>query len=287
MKNNISLIEKELKNKKVKMVALVAPSFVVNFEYPQFIHQLKDLGFDKVVELTFGAKMINREYHELLSLQNKELLKKENNFLISTTCPGITAIVKEKYPQYVKNLIMIDSPMIAMAKICKKVYPKHKTCFISPCNYKKIEAENSKHLDYVIDYGQLEGLFKKNRIKSNKNHIHFDRFYNDYTKIYPLSGGLSKTAHLKGVLKNGEEKTIDGIGDVMRFLSSPDKKVRFLDCTFCKGGCIGGPFTSKHPIFWKKIKVIKYLRKARKEDIPIGRTGLIEKAKGISFKNSL
>jgi ferredoxin hydrogenase len=281
IKNMPSHIEKELKNKKIKMVALVAPSFVVSFEYPQFIHQLRDLGFDKVVELTFGAKMINREYHEQLSLKKKG---RRETLLISTTCPGITAIVKEKYPQYVKNLILIDSPMIAMAKICKKVYPKHKTCFISPCNYKKIEAENSKHIDYVIDYEQLGVLFNKNGIKSNKNHIHFDKFYNDYTKIYPLSGGLSKTAHLKGVLKKGEEKTIDGIGDVMRFLSSPDKKVRFLDCTFCMGGCLGGPHTSKLPIKEKTKKLMKYMAIAKKEDIPIGREGIIEKAKGISFK---
>jgi len=275
MKNNISLIEKALK--KENIVALVAPSFVVNFEYPQFIHQLRDLGFEKVVELTFGAKMINREYHKIL--------EHSKGLAISSTCPGIVSVIKEKYPQYVKNLIKVDSPMVAMAKICKKVYPGYKTCFISPCNYKKVEAENSLYIDYVIDYRQLEMLFNKNRIKGDKSHIHFDKFYNDYTKIYPLSEGLTKTAHLKGVLKSSEEKTIDGIAEVMKFLNSPNKKVKFLDCTFCKGGCIGGPFTSKLPIFWKKRKVIKYMRKAKKEDIPAGRTGLIEKAKGIKFRN--
>jgi len=65
-KNNISLIEKELKNKKIKMLAILAPSFVAEFDYPIILSQLKELGFDKVVELTFGAKMINREYHKQL-----------------------------------------------------------------------------------------------------------------------------------------------------------------------------------------------------------------------------
>jgi len=276
-KNDIPLIEKELKDKKVKMVALVAPSFVVNFEYPQFIHQLRELGFDKVVELTFGAKMVNREYHRIL--------EKSKGLVISTTCPGITSVIMQKYPQYAKNLIKIDSPMIAMAKICKKVYPKHKTVFISPCNYKKTEAEDSKYINYVIDYGQLEVLFNKNKIKPNKNHIHFDKFYNDYTKIYPLSGGLTKTAHLKGVLKPGEEKTIDGIAEVMKFLNNPDPKVKFLDCTFCLGGCLGGPFTSKIPIGEKIKRLMKYMALAKKEDIPKGRAGLIDKAKGIRFRN--
>jgi len=306
-KNNLATIEKDLKNKKVNMVALVAPSFVVSFEYPQFIHQLRELGFDKVVELTFGAKMVNREYHKILDKQ-LSLGKKagKETFFISSTCPGITEIIRQKYPQYVKNIIKVDSPMVAMAKICKNVYPKHKTCFITPCEYKKREAEDCEYMDYVIDYKQLEMLFKKNRIKPNKNHIHFDKFYNDYTKIYPLSGGLSKTAHLRGVLKKGEEKTIDGIGAVMKFLDTvkpddfpvspnhknvqrfrdnPNPKVKFLDCTFCVGGCLGGPYTSKMPLVEKTKKLMKYITIAKKEDIPSGRAGLIEKAKGIRFRN--
>jgi len=284
-KNNIRVIERALlkkdlgeKRKKVKMVALVAPSFVSTFDYPQFINQLRELGFEKVVELTFGAKMVNREYHKFLEKNKKGLF-------ISTTCPGITSVIKQKYPQYVKNLIRIDSPMIAMGKICKKVYPGCKTCFISPCNYKKIEAEDSSYVDYVIDYFQLAELFKKYKIKPKKNHIHFDKFYNDYTKIYPISGGLSKTAHLRGVLKPGEEKTIDGIAEVMKFLNNPEPCVRFLDCTFCLGGCLGGPFTAKIPIAEKNKKLMKYMRIAKKESIPEGRAGLVEKAKGIRFRN--
>ena len=63
-KNNIDRISSELK-KGVKMVAMIAPSFPSEFEYPCIIFQLKELGFDKVSELTFGAKMINRDYHTL------------------------------------------------------------------------------------------------------------------------------------------------------------------------------------------------------------------------------
>ena len=283
-KNNIPLIEKELKEKK-KIVAIVAPSFVSTFDYPQIISQLKKLGFDKVIELTFGAKMVNREYHELLSLQKKELRKKESNFLISSTCPGIVETIKKKYPKYAKNIIKVDSPMIATGKICKKIYPEHKTCFISPCEFKKIECSNSKYIDFVIDYEQLAQLFKKYSIekeRENKN-VFFDKFYNDYTKVYPLSGGLTRTAHLKGVLKPGEEKIIDGIQEVMKFLDNPDPNVRFLDVTFCIGGCIGGPHTAKIPIEEKRKRLMKYLDIAKKEPIPKGSEGLVEKAKGINF----
>jgi len=283
-KNNIPQIEKILKNKKQKLVALVAPSFVTNFKYPDIIHQLKKLGFDKVVELTFGAKMINREYHEIL--------KTSKTFKISSVCPGIVQTIKNspEFRKYEENLIKVDSPMTAMAKICRKTFPKHKTCFLSPCHFKKIEAENSKFVDYVIDYNQLEELFRKNNLndlKFNGKIASFDRFYNDYTKIYPLGGGLSKTAHLKDVIKRRETKIKDGWARVEKILKKEKKlrKLKFLDVNFCRGGCIGGPCTNQNISIRKKRKlVLRYLSQARCEDIPEVKKGLVEKARGISFR---
>lgn len=269
--------------KKEKAVVMLAPSFVVDFSYPEIIGMLKEIGFERVVELTFGAKMINREYHKII--ENK---RNKNKLIIASVCPGITEFIEKNLPKYKKNLIKVDSPMIATAKICRKIYPKHKVCFISPCNFKKIEAEKNKGIiDEVITFAELKDVFEKKSIKpekyKNKTHC-FDKFYNDYTKVYPLSGGLSKTAHLKQVLKPGEEKTIDGIGDVKKFLDNPDKKIRFLDATFCVGGCLGGPCIQNKSLEDKKKKLMHYLEVAKKEKMPEGREGLIEKAKGIKFR---
>lgn len=272
-KNNIPDIERALK--KEKLVALLAPSFVTDFHYPSIITELKSLGFKKVVELTFGAKMINRDYH-------KQLLKSEK-LLISSVCPGIVQSIKARFPHYEKNLILVDSPMIAMAKICKKTYPGYKTCFISPCHMKKVEAQESDYLDYVIDYQQLHALLHKKLIAPSNHQETFDKFYNDYTKVYPLSGGLSKTAHLKQVLRPREEKIIDGWPKIEKFLKNPDKKVRFLDVTFCEGGCIGGPCTSKISLRKKKKLLTNYMCKAKCEPITEENLGTISKAKGITF----
>ena len=284
---NLNALTKALKNKKTKIIAMVAPSFVAEFSYPKIISQLKELNFDKTTELTFGAKMINRDYHNQL--------KNSSSLFITSVCPGIVSTVKNKFPQYAKNLARIDSPMIATAKICKKFYPKHKTCFISPCFFKKVEAQNSKYVDYVITYQELHLLIdskldkEHNPQNSKKNPKHtdkssFDRFYNDYTKVYPLSGGLSKTSHLKGIIKPGQEKIIDGIQNVEKFLKHPNKKIKFLDVTFCKGGCIGGLcVTTTLSLKQKKARVIKYMKDSEHKKIPENRKGLIEKAKGIKF----
>ncbi len=276
-KNNISKIEKILKNK-TKCLIMVAPSFVTNFSYPSIIHQLKELGFDKVVELTFGAKMINREYHKQL--------KNTKKLLISSTCPGSIATIKNNFPELEKQIMQIDSPMIAMAKICKKHFPKYKIFFLTPCNFKKLEANDHKEVDYTIDFKQLKHLFQKYDIKEKNYHAQFDKFYNDYTKVYPLSGGLSKTIHLKGILTKKQVKVTDGVKNIIKFLKKTNKQILFLDCLFCNGGCIGGPHTNQNISIAKKKKLIKkYLKQSKKEDIPENRKGLIKKAKGVSFIN--
>ena len=269
-------------NKKYKYVVMLAPSFIAEFNYPEIFFNLKRAGFDKIVELTFGAKLVNEEYHKIL--------KDSDELKISTVCPGIVQTIKNKFPQYEKNLLNVDSPMVATAKICKKIYPQHKTVFISPCELKKIEAQNSKSVDYVLDYQQLRDFFgrviKKSdkKLECSKKYPCFDLFYNGYTRIYPLAGGLSKTAHLKGIIKPEESRVIDGISKVQNFLTKPEKNIKFLDATFCKGGCIGGPCVSKsQSLVQKKKRVLEYLKKSKHHSIPESNKGITLKAEGIKF----
>lgn len=268
-----------------KYVAMLAPSYIVDFSYPEIIPALKKIGFDKIVELTFGAKMVNRDYHFIL-----EHSPNFKGFWISSVCPGIVDLISKRFPQYKRNLIPVDSPMIAMAKIVRKTYPKHKIVFFSPCTFKKIEAQERGFVDYVMDYGELSEIFRKKKILleafSKQEKVHFDKFYNDYTKIYPLTGGLSKTVKLKGILKRREVKKVDGAEKIIEFLENPSNRVRFLDANFCDGGCIGGPCIQSKSLSLRrrKKKVMKYLSLSKKEEIPRADKGLIKCAEGISFR---
>jgi len=289
MENQIQKIKILLENKKTKLVAMLAPSFVAEFNYPEVLFYLKKIGFDKVVELTFGAKLVNKKYHEIL--------KCPNCFLISSVCPGVVSFVKNKYPKYTKNLIPIVSPMIATARLCRKIYPRHKIIFISPCNFKKLEAlepQNKKFVTGVLDYQELRQLFLDFKInvdkkvkfsQEKKSKIHFDKFYNDYTKIYPLAGGLSKTAHLNGILNKNETKILDGILKIQKFLDKQDSKTKFLDGNFCVGGCIGGPCLSKNlSLAEKKKRVLRYIELAKHEIISKEDKGNLKRSKNIDLK---
>ena len=115
-----------------KTILMVAPSFVVDFDYKTFVPLMKGLGFDLVSELTFGAKIVNENYHKYI-LKNE---KKQEKF-IASVCPTIVTLVKTQTPEMKKYLLPFDSPMVAMAKVLHKQNPKHKIVFLAPCNAKK------------------------------------------------------------------------------------------------------------------------------------------------------
>ena len=256
---------------------MVAPSFVVDFDYKKFVPLMKGLGFDYVTELTFGAKTVNREYHDYIS---KNCMQKR---FIATTCPMCVSIVKAKNPELTEYLLPITSPMVAMAKILKKNSPKNKIVFLSPCTAKKIEAKNSGIVDVAITFRELKQLIKKEKVKPKKCSHLFDGFYNDYTKIYPLAGGLSKTLNKKGILSERQMCAKDGCTDFTSFFNQ-NKDKRFFDILFCDGGCIGGNgVAAKTPVFMRKYSVLSYKKQAKTEKIG-KKKGLEKYTKGISFK---
>ncbi len=265
----------ELLGHEKNVCLMVAPSFVVDFDYKKFVPLMKGLGFDYVSEVTFGAKIVNRNYQEYI-LENKD---KQKQF-IASVCPMIVSLTKAKNLQ--DKLLPFDSPMVSMAKILKKNFPKNKIVFLSPCTAKKLEARQSGIIDCVITFKELKEILLKEKPVPKKGSHLFDRFYNDYTKIYPLSGGLARTLHKNGILKEKEVVSKDSCSNIQRVLSKNNDK-KFFDLLYCDGGCIGGNGVNAiTPSFMRKFSVISYAKQAKKEKIG-ERKGLDKYVKGISF----
>lgn len=93
---------------------MLAPTFVLDFKYPNIIGMMRQLGFDKVTELTFGARIVNWHYEEYVKEHS------EQKYFISSPCPTCVTFIENKYPELTKYLIPAVSPMIAMAKVYKK-----------------------------------------------------------------------------------------------------------------------------------------------------------------------
>ena len=147
----IEAIKSALRENK-QVVAMVAPSFIVDFSYPEIIHTLKSLGFDKVVEVTVGARETNRQLKALIEAHPQSRF-------ITSPCPTITRYIGKKYPELMSYLATIDSPMSATAKFVREKYKGCVPVFIGPCFVKKLEAsENYPELEIiVITYQELQG----------------------------------------------------------------------------------------------------------------------------------
>ncbi|MFA7133467.1 MAG: [Fe-Fe] hydrogenase large subunit C-terminal domain-containing protein [archaeon] len=278
----LRLLKESKKRGASKVILMSAPSFVVDFDYKDFCPLMKGLGFDKVTELTFGAKIVNSCYRSYIK-ENKE---KQEKF-IASVCPSTVELVKNKYPYLKRFLLPFDSPMVAMSKVLKKNYPKHKIVFVSPCSAKKVEAKKSFYngkqlIDAVITFSELKQILAKEKPKKLSVSHKFDSFYNDYTKIYPLSGGLGATLNKKGILSESEMVSCDGFNQIQRVFEKKLDKV-FFDVLFCNGGCIGGNgISSKLPIVLRKQKVLSYRNFSKKENMD-GNQGLSKYFRGINF----
>ena len=285
---------------KKKVVLMCAPSFAVDFDYKKFVPLMKGLGFDVVSELTFGAKVVNQHYHKYIkdhytchvrlnkNGEKRVSKKKGADFqarFISSVCPASVELIKNRYPELKKFLMPFDSPMAAMAKIIHKNYPFHKIVFLAPCSFKKTESKNMapKIIDASLTFSEMKHIVEKEKPRTKRGPHLFDSFYNDYTKIYPLSGGLSNTLHSKDILLEKEMVACDGCIDVVKLFSTHPDKV-FYDILFCEGGCIGGPgVNSKMPLYLRKKSIMGYLKVADRESM-CGAQGLGKYTKGLSFE---
>ncbi|HBB64736.1 hypothetical protein A3K02_02825 [candidate division WS6 bacterium RIFOXYD1_FULL_33_8] len=275
-------------NKAKKSLCMLAPSFVSIYEYPDIVYRLRALGFDKVVEITFGAKMTNLSYYQILKEQN-------DRTWISSPCPTLVNVIKGKYPHLIRNLVPVHSPMGCMGLIVKKYFPGYVNVFVGPCLTKKMEAQELDSVDEVLTFKELDELFKsKNipeKITDSRFTITFDKFYNDYTKIYPLSGGLSDTLQYEDILKKKDILVTEGMANIIKILDDFKdgyyKNYKFLDLLACEGGCVNGPgIDYKYPIKERIKRVKKYKEYATRYEKDLGRSGKKTQAEGLDFSRT-
>jgi iron only hydrogenase large subunit-like protein len=237
--NELELVAKALTEKK-KLVAMLAPSFPIAFNYPAIIGMLKKLGFDRVVEVSVGAKKTNEQLLQLLK-------NNPDKKYITSPCPTVVRMIRKQMPQYEKYLAYeVDSPMVATAKICKERYPDHQPVFIGPCLVKKLEAnEDYPELNIlVITYADLSQILTRFNIKEETGaNSDFDIAEPGLTRIYPIDGGLSHSSGVSKSFQADQVKAVSGWKNCMEAIKDFDTnpKIRLLDILFCEGGCIGGP----------------------------------------------
>lgn len=255
--NSISAFNELMKSSK-KVIACVAPSFPAEFtefgDYRYFVGALKDLGFYKVTEVSFGADLVADKYSELLD-------NAKGKRYISSDCPAIVSYVEHYYPQLVDNLVPYSSPMEAMARALKKKYGKDiKLVFIGPCVAKKTESDE---IDVSLTFRELREIFAERKIVYDKLILtEFDGPHSAKGAIFPISRGLLNTMGKSdefGLSKIQVAEGTDNFRDAISEFNEGNLNVDYLELLCCKG-CISGPgMTSKATRFKKRSLISDYV----------------------------
>jgi iron only hydrogenase large subunit-like protein/nitrogen-specific signal transduction histidine kinase len=245
------------------VIACLAPSFPAEFmdiPYPQLVGMIRALGFQRVVEVSFGADLVAREYQRLLA-------NRDSRRYISTTCPAVVAYVERYYPNIIDSLAPIVSPMVAMARAIRRLLgDRAKIVFIGPCIAKKAEAQSdllSDEIDAVLMFPELrrmfanDGIFADGVVGSD-----FDPPHGGLGGLFPVSRGILQAADLKEDLLDGEVIATQGRShmlEAVKEFAEGDLGCRLLEVLCCEG-CIMGPgVTNDTPLFNRRRHVRTYV----------------------------
>ncbi|HKL07917.1 MAG TPA: [Fe-Fe] hydrogenase large subunit C-terminal domain-containing protein [Bacteroidales bacterium] len=258
---------KKILQSNAKKVAIVAPSISGEFhditDYRKFVEMIKFLGFDYVNEVSFGADIISLKYAELFN-------NFKGKYYISTACPVIVSHIQKFQPELIENLAPLVSPMVATAKIARKLYGNSiKIVYIGPCIESKNEAllyKNDGKIDSVLTFIELRKLFEEFKIhESTLEYSEFDPPIGYKGSLFPIANGLLQAANISEDLLEGKVITAEGkynmLNAAKQFHKDIDTIKKHFNLYYCEG-CLMGPGTSRRgEKFIRHTRVAEYANK--------------------------
>lgn len=246
------------------VIAAVAPSFPAEFteieNSAKFVGMIRELGFKKVVEVSFGADLVAQEYNNLLD-------NNDNRSYISSDCPAVVACIEKHHPDLVQNLAPIVSPMVAIGRVIKKKYSeKVKIVFIGPCIAKKGESDE---IDSSITFVELRQMLEAKGVSQDNVELsEFDPPKSGKGSVFPVSHGLLSTmgknpdvTECDIIVADGKKNFIDAITEFEKG-NLDGKHLNLLCCD----GCIMGPGMSKNGSrLNRKNRISKYAKEKLKK----------------------
>ncbi len=237
-----------------KVIAIVAPAFIGQFgkhSTPgKFIAAMKQLGFERIVEVAVGADMCTIE-------EAKDFLEKvphEQNYMATSCCPAWHSMIYKLFPGEAKNISMTLTPMVFTARLMKKKYPGCKVVFVGPCAAKKLEAIRAdirSDVDFVLTFEELQGMFEAKEI--NFETIEELDDLNEGTAAgrgFAVAGGVAKAVAELAQQENPDIQIqtarAEGLRDcrkLMTLAKAGKYNGYLLEGMACPGGCVAGAGT--------------------------------------------
>ncbi len=252
------------------VAALLAPSFPVGFSVPpaQVIGALREAGFTYVIEVAYGADLVNDACHDYLE-------ENPTGLHIASACPAVVEYVRKYHPALTDRIMPIVSPMVATALAVKERYGRQVRCvFIGPCVAKKseiIDPQVASVVDDVLTLPELERVLAARGVDPAQAAAgDFDPPHAGKARIYPIPGGLFDSAGIgdglldpRLIVVSGKDETVEtlaGIPDGPP--EDEDNGLLLVEALMCRG-CYAGPgVVSKEPIVVRRRRVAEFASNA-------------------------
>ncbi|MCE5237360.1 histidine kinase [bacterium] len=227
-----------------EVVAALAPSFPAAFSPArpgQVVSALRRLGFTRVVEVAFGADLVARRYRKLMATQN-------GTPMLTSPCPALVAYVEKFAPALVPDLAPLVSPMVALGRALKqKHWPEARIVFIGPCTAKKSEIRDpdvAGAIEVALTFDELRAMLEEAEVDlTAEPDSDFDPPRAMLGRVFPVSGGLLRTAAVQQDVLDNRILVTDGMLRVQRLIEDLQKgeiHAGIVDVLMCEG-CINGP----------------------------------------------
>jgi PAS domain S-box-containing protein len=257
VEDQVSDVKKAIRANR-RVILSMAPSFVAafpEFSPAQLWDKLLGLGFSAVEETAVGAEVVSRVYSQLLQSAHEPV--------ISACCPVIVNAVKKYYPQLVKNLASVMSPMQVHARLIKERFGKDTmVVFAGPCIAKIREKdETCSQVEVVITFEQL-----KCWLAEPDNRYYIDKSLQTLkasggARHYPIAGGILKS-FTRSEYTAADIIAVDGLDKcltVFDALNRGEIAPKFVEALACSGGCIDGPACGTDKCSpAKRVKILEF-----------------------------
>jgi iron only hydrogenase large subunit-like protein len=253
-----------------KVAAIVDPSISGEFDditdYRKFVKMIRELGFEYVMEVSFGVDLIAGEYRKLIE-------DFKGKYYLFSNCPAVVMHVEKYVPDLLKNLAPLVTGMTMSARVARARYGSDlKVVAISPCIAAKREAyryDDDGRVDELITFRELREMFAARDIEESKlEYSDFDAPLGAAGALYPVSEGIVQAARLSEDLIEGHIITTEGADNIRAALEEFENQIddieKHFNLFYCEG-CLMGPGTSpERKKFLRRTLVTNYAKKRDK-----------------------
>ncbi len=246
-----------------EVYASIAPSYIANYENINFSiikDALLKLGFKDVQETAVGATVVKREYEKIIK-------DRSQNVIISSCCHSVNTLIQKRYPEALKYLAKVLSPMQAHGKLIKEQHEGSRVVFIGPCISKKNEVDKYPgYVDYALTFDELNEWMEERNIEFDYSVA--DESNGGRARWFPTKGGIIESMDID---EDFSYFSVDGVEDCMNALEDIQNgniENCFVEMSACDSSCIGGPIM-KHDKVFRVSSCLTIGKTAGKQDFDV------------------